>query len=74
MKKQRTIIHITSEVAPFYKRGGLGDVVGALPMFLESNRYHNVVVSLFYDRKMNLMTDYIVDKVSFEYQGIPYDC
>lgn len=46
------IIHLASEVAPFYKRGGLGDVVGTLPFYL-SEREENVVISFYYKNRMN---------------------
>ena len=45
------IVHITSEVTPFYKRGGLGDVVGALPKYL-SERHSNTVISFYYEGRM----------------------
>lgn len=60
------IVHLTSEVAPFYKRGGLGDVVGALPKYL-SAKEENVVISFFYEGRMK--DNDIVLKGSF-YIGI----
>src|SRR5258706_9082419 len=45
------IVHLTSEVSPFYKRGGLGDVVGALPKYL-SAKDENIVISFFYEGRM----------------------
>ena len=73
MKKNRTIVHITSEVAPFYKRGGMGDVVGALPQYLESEHTHNIVICPFYDGKMKHMDGAERGYRVINYQGIPYD-
>ena len=74
MKKQ--ILHITSEVAPFYKRGGLGDVLGALPYYLNSSDYSNVVVSQYYEGCMSGLENAIEDEYSMQIHGIayPYKC
>lgn len=45
MAKNLTIVHIASEMSPFAKIGGLGDVVSALPKAL-SQLGHNVAVIL----------------------------
>ncbi len=47
------IVHLASEVAPFYKRGGLGDVVGTLPFYL-SKREENIVISFYYKNRIKL--------------------
>ena len=36
MKK---ILFVASEVVPFFKTGGLADVVGALPKFIDKKKY-----------------------------------
>ena len=70
--KKKTIVHVTSEVAPFYKRGGLGDVAGALPVYLESPEYHNIVISLFYDGKMNHLEEAEEKNFTITFHGVPY--
>lgn len=45
------IVHLASEVAPFYKRGGLGDVLGTLPNYLSKNQ-PNTVISFYYKNRM----------------------
>lgn len=67
-----TIVHVTTEVAPFYKRGGLGDVLAALPRYLVNDSYHNIVISVFYDEHMNHLENASRQLLSFEYQGLPY--
>ncbi|MCP5107537.1 MAG: glycogen synthase, partial [bacterium] len=73
MKKDRTVIHIASEVAPFYKRGGMGDVVGALPRYLENEHTHNIVICPFYDGKMKHLDQAEPEHWVMNYQGVPYD-
>jgi len=72
MSKNKTIIHLTSEVSPFYKRGGLGDIVGALPQYLESKRYHNIVICPFYEGKMRYLNNCTATNRSMKYQGLSY--
>jgi starch synthase len=69
-----TILHITSEVAPFYKRGGLGDVLGALPKYLTNDQYDHLVVCPYYKDKMNLDENQCEKSVHFmEIFGIDYE-
>lgn len=73
MKKKRFIIHITTETVPFYKRGGLGDVVGALPHYLENEENHNTVIGLYFNRKTKHLENSVIVSHSFAYRGIEYD-
>jgi starch synthase len=67
------IVHFTSEVAPFYKRGGLGDVVGALPKYL-NERQPNIVLSLYYEGRMNAAYTFSKPEIyDIEIQGILYE-
>ncbi|WP_202704125.1 glycogen/starch synthase [Flavobacterium sp. UGB4466] len=66
------IIHFTSEVAPFYKRGGLGDVVGALPKYL-SESTHNVVISFYYEKRMMIENIDFKESFKIEIQNIEYE-
>jgi starch synthase len=72
--KKRLIVHVTSEVAPFYKRGGLGDVAGALPVYLENERYHNIVITLYYQGQMKGLENCIAgdQEFSLSYLGVNY--
>jgi starch synthase len=72
ISKKRTIVHITSEVAPFYKRGGLGDVAGALPIYLQNPDCDNIVISLYYDGKMNHLEEAEEQKFVIVFQSLPY--
>ncbi|MHA4812484.1 glycogen/starch synthase [Flavitalea flava] len=66
------ILHLTSEVAPFYKRGGLGDISGTLPRYLNAS-LPNVVISFFYEEKMK-KTDFSLGGVFSVYiHGAPYE-
>jgi starch synthase len=73
MKKKRQIFHITTETVPFYKRGGMGDVVGALPNYLENEENHNIVICLYHNRKIKHLDNSIIEGHSFDYGGIQYD-
>ena len=42
------IVTIASEIAPFSKSGGLGDVVRSLPKFLDLLGHNNIVITPFY--------------------------
>jgi starch synthase len=65
------IVHLTSEVAPFYKRGGLGDVVGALPKYL-ADKHKNAVISFFYEGKMKAADFAQKDDVVITIQSVAY--
>lgn len=49
MAPQR-IFFVTSEVYPFSKSGGLGDVMGALPLAMQQSGLPSAVISPFYGR------------------------
>ena len=66
------IVHITTEVAPFYKRGGLGDVLSALPQHLAVEDFHNTVISLFYENKMNFLDGCQITEYEMVLNGFPY--
>lgn len=67
------IIHLASEVTPFYKRGGLGDVLGTLPNYL-SNEYPNIVISFYYKNRMRgLLNSEVKEKFKIEIQGVDYE-
>jgi starch synthase len=71
MKKEKQIVHIAYEVAPFFKNGGLGDVVSALPQYL-SREYSNVVISFYYKGMMNHFNNYVSNDFIVEIQGVEY--
>ncbi|MCK4258941.1 MAG: glycogen/starch synthase [Halanaerobiales bacterium] len=45
---QKLIVHVAIENAPYSKRGGLGDVVGSLPIYLSNHQYTNLIFSPYY--------------------------
>ncbi len=47
------VLYVTSEMYPFSKTGGLGDVMGALPPSISSKGVKTAVITPFYGR-MNL--------------------
>ncbi|WP_027188327.1 glycogen synthase GlgA [Desulfovibrio cuneatus] len=47
---QRPVYLVTSEIYPFSKTGGLGDVMGALPLALQAQGIPVAVISPFYGR------------------------
>lgn len=71
MRIKRSIVHIAHEVAPYYKNGGLGDVVSSLPHYL-SKKYKNVIISFYYKGLMNFFDNYITDDFFIEMQGVDY--
>ena len=54
-----SIIFVASEVAPYSKTGGLGDVIGALPQSLAARGHRVMVVA---PRYMNGVTDHLYSK------------
>ncbi|MDO6435731.1 glycogen/starch synthase [Flavitalea sp. BT771] len=65
------IVHLGSEVAPYYKRGGLGDVLGALPRYL-SEREPNIVISFYYEGRMHGLSQAPEGEIALLMQGIEY--
>jgi starch synthase len=70
------IVHFTSEVTPFYKRGGLGDVSGALPKYLAA-KHRNTVISFFYEGMMKAeefarRKDVVINIQSVDYTFVVY--
>ena len=47
------VLYVTSEMYPFSKTGGLGDVMGALPPAIHAKGAKTAVITPFYGR-MNL--------------------
>jgi len=50
MPPKPLILFVASEMYPFSKTGGLGDVMGALPLALHRKGYNTAVVTPFYGR------------------------
>jgi starch synthase len=50
MSKKLKIVHISSEVAPFSKTGGLGDVTRSLPKALKRLGHEVMVITPFYEQ------------------------
>ncbi|MEO1514758.1 MAG: glycogen/starch synthase [Bacteroidota bacterium] len=71
MKNRKSILHLTSEVSPFYKRGGLGDVVGSLPQYL-SKEYRNCVISFYYNGRMKGLEEAQKYQFSMPVHGVEY--
>lgn len=72
MNTKEHIIHIAAEVAPFSKRGGLGDVVGSLPVYLqEASGIDNLIFSPFYSCMKGKFKRVYNGKVYFN--GVEYD-
>ncbi|MEZ0576447.1 glycogen/starch synthase, partial [Halodesulfovibrio aestuarii] len=44
------VVFIASEMFPFSKTGGLGDVLGALPLALHNKGINTAVITPFYGR------------------------
>ncbi|MFP3154556.1 glycogen synthase GlgA [Lachnospiraceae bacterium ZAX-1] len=73
MKK---ILFVASEAAPFVKTGGLGEVVGALPKYINSKKYDVRVILPKYqsmdkkwDKKLKKITDFTIN-VSWRQQYV----
>jgi starch synthase len=54
------IFHLSAECYPVAKVGGLGDVVGALPKYLNQAGHHAAVVMPYYDRKFTRENEFDV--------------
>lgn len=68
------VVHLSAECYPVAKVGGLGDVVGALPKYLNLEGMNSSVVLPFYDRKFVRENDFLtVYKGSSQIGGTLYD-
>lgn len=56
MAKKLKIVHIASEVAPFSKTGGLGDVARSLPKALKRLRQEVIIITPLYGKVINKKT------------------
>lgn len=71
---EKMIVHIGAEVVPFSKMGGLGDVIGSLPTYLEKkSKYNNIVITPYYDsiqQPLKLFGKYNIkfNEVNYEYK------
>jgi starch synthase len=66
MRGSLNILLVSSECVPFAKTGGLGDVTGALPQFLQKLGHNIIVVIPFYsfiDKKKHVF-NVIIDKMN----------
>lgn len=72
----KNILFVASEAVPFVKTGGLGDVIGALPIELSSLGYNIKVVIPFYrsikEGKHNISSLPIEGKVKVNHKDYPY--
>lgn len=70
--EQGWIVHIAAEVAPFSKKGGLGDVVGCLPRYLSKvSGRGNLIFSPYYiDITGDLLPVY---QGMVDFNGIDYE-
>lgn len=68
------IFHIGAEVVPFSKVGGLGDVIGCLPVKINDNYdSKNIIISPYYpniSQKLNFEGDFTIffNSISYEYK------
>ncbi|MBD7912398.1 glycogen synthase [Clostridium cibarium] len=63
---EKVIIHIGAEVVPFSKIGGLGDVIGSLPMyFSKKTNWKNVVITPYYSGIKENLHSYKVFNICF---------
>ena len=53
MPKKLKIVHITSEISPFSKTGGLADVARSLPKAIKRLGHEVIVITPFYGRVIN---------------------
>ncbi len=61
------IVHFASEVVPFAKTGGLGDVAGALPLALAKEGHEAMVILPYYTKKISEVDHKIKDeKITFK--------
>lgn len=76
MKKK--VLFVASECVPFVKTGGLADVVGALPKYLDPEKYevrvilpNYLCISAAWKEKMNFVTSFYMDMAwRSQYVGI----
>lgn len=73
---QRRVFFATSEVYPFSKSGGLGDVMGALPLAMQSSGQPAAVISPFYGRisTNNYHIRLIISDLPVGYPWAPITC
>lgn len=67
---ENLIVHLAAENAPYSKRGGLGDVVGSLPVYFAQHHYTNIVFSPYY-KLLNGDPELIYDD-KIEFNGVSY--
>jgi starch synthase len=73
-KKKLKAAHITAEVSPYSKIGGLGDVGYALPKALSRLGHEVIIITPYYGRvrKMNLEKETLDFQQSIDIDGVQY--
>ena len=74
MKRPLKIIHVSSEISPYSKVGGLADVVRSLPRALRRLGHRVMVITPYYGfiRKKGWNLENLNEKVSLEFGGRVY--
>ncbi|WP_409522929.1 glycogen synthase [Nitrincola sp. MINF-07-Sa-05] len=72
--ENEVVVHISYEIAPYSKHGGLGDVVGALPKYMAKQGQPNLVVTPWHGKEMNVDEDNLELLLEFTvpYNGVFY--
>jgi len=61
------IVFVTSEVAPYSKTGGLGDVCGSLPAAFKERGHRTMVIA---PRYLNGVSDHLYENCAYTYKNI----
>ena len=80
MTKKLKIVHLSSEISPYSKSGGLGDVIQALPKAQAKLGHQIIIITPRYgiiknqEKEGKIKTETVMENLMIEFKGYSFNC